>query len=167
MPTRDEHNPDTDNPHLPDELAQRLSAMHDGHLFVPPDTDRAVLERAREHFGVKPDTNRRLWLRFAAPLAAAAMIALGVWTVWPNAGQPGQFVQGDADRSGTVDILDAFAMARVIDAGQPAPANWDMTGDGRVDREDVSAVAAIAVSLSGHATDSGAISGGVSGGTSS
>lgn len=153
MPTRDEHNPDTDGLHLPDKLAERLSAMHDGRLFIPPDTDRAVMEQAREHFGVKPDTNRRLWLRFAAPLAAAAMIALGVWTVWPNAGtyegETLHVVQGDADGSGTVDILDAFTMARVLDAGETAPAEWDLTGDGRVNRADVSAVTAIVVSLSG------------------
>jgi hypothetical protein len=48
-----------------------------------------------------------------------------------------------------VDILDAFTMARVVDAGEAAPAEWDLTGDGRVNRADVSAVTAIVVSLSG------------------
>ncbi len=154
MPTRDDPNPQTDEPRLPDELADRLSAMHDARLFFPPDIDQAVLAKARARFGEMPEDRRRPWLRFAAPAAAAA-IALGVWTVWPftdsTGGGPALAVAGDADRSGSVDILDAFAMARLIDAGQTPPADWDVTGDGQVDRADVLAVAAIAVSLSGQA----------------
>lgn len=152
MPTPVDPNHQPDDLCLPDELVDRLSAMHDARLFVPPDTDRAVLARARARFGVRPEDRRRRWLRFAAP-AAAASIALGVWAVWPFPTSPGGgppiVIAGDVDHSGSVDILDAFTMARLIDTGQPSPADWDVTGDGRVDRADVSAVAAIAVSLSG------------------
>jgi hypothetical protein len=150
------------DPRLPDGLAERLSAMHDAKLFVPAGVDDAVLARAREHFGQEPASRMRLWLRIAGPAAAAATIALGVWAVWPsvNQGQSGAVlaVAGDADGSGAVDVLDAFAMARVVDAGQPAPAAWDVTGDGRVNREDVSAVAAMAVSLSGDDKPAGGAS---------
>lgn len=171
MPTRDEPAHEPEDVRLPEELATRLSAMHNRKLFVPPEIDAAVLSRAREHFGsapASPPARRRLWLRYAAPLGAAAMIALGVWAVWPSVNQiqsgPVLAVSGDADGSGSVDILDAFAMARVLDAGQAAPATWDLTGDGRVDRADVSAVTAIVVSLSGEQqhTGGGAGAGGAS-----
>lgn len=157
MPTRDGQHASPDEPRLPDELAGRLSAMHDRKLFVSSDLDDAVLARAREHFGeASPTVTRRFWLRIAVPAAAAAMIALGVWVAWPGGNHAQQStiiaVAGDADGSGVVDVLDAFTMARALDAGQPAPPTWDVTGDGRVDRDDVSAVAAIAVSLSGNHT---------------
>ena len=176
MPTRDEPVHGPDDARLPEELAARLSAMHDHKQFVPPEIDDAVLSRARIHFGSDPATapvpRGRLWLRYAAPIGVAAMLALGVWAVWPSLNQtqsgPVLAVAGDADGSGTVDILDAFAMARVLDAGQPAPANWDLTGDGRVDRADVSAVTAIVVSLSGERqTTPGGGSGGGDRGASS
>lgn len=160
MPSPDDPNSQPNDLRLPEELADRLSAMHDARLFVPPDIDRAVLAKARARFGVAPENRGRRWLRFVAPVAAAASIAIGVWAVWPSATSPGGgspiiIIAGDIDHSGSVDILDAFTMARRLDAGQPTPADWDMTADGRVDRADVSVVTAIAVSLSGGNKQSG------------
>ncbi len=157
MPTRDTRQSEPDNLHLPDELAERLSAMHDRRVFVPPDVDRAVLDAAEEHFGQERAVTRRLWLRFAGPIAAAAMIGLGVWVTWPGSGpktvRPMPVVRGDADQNGTVDILDAFAIARVIDAGQSAPPGWDFNADGKIDHDDVTVVAGLAVSVSGDGDD--------------
>ncbi len=160
MPLQDNSNPN--EPRLPDELADRLSAMHDAQLFVPPDIDQAILAKARAKFGVIPQDQSRRWLRLAAPLAAAASIALGIWVVWPSATpsitSPSIVIAGDIDQNGSVDILDAFALARRLDAGQPVPADWDMTADGRVDRADVLAITTIAVSLSGESGESGGAS---------
>jgi hypothetical protein len=47
-----------------------------------------------------------------------------------------------------VDILDAFRLARHIESRAPARTDWDVNGDGRIDREDVDAIAAAAVRLS-------------------
>jgi Dockerin type I domain len=153
MPGPDEQADPRDPDRLPDALTQRLSSMHDARLSVPPQIDQAVLSRAQERFADTPDTRALRWRRIAAPLAAAAAIALGVWIVWPSATPPTPsppiVIAGDIDHNGSVDILDAFALARRLDAGQPVPANWDMTADGRVDRADVSAITTIAVSLSG------------------
>jgi hypothetical protein len=66
----------------------------------------------------------------------------------PQSSRPG-LAEGraDIDGSGRVDILDAFRLARHLESGGPAAAEWDLTGDGRVDREDVDAAAFAAVRL--------------------
>jgi hypothetical protein len=53
----------------------------------------------------------------------------------------------DIDRSGRVDILDAFKLARHIKAGLQPSKKWDMNGDGLVNRKDVDLVAFAAVRL--------------------
>ncbi len=54
----------------------------------------------------------------------------------------------DIDRSGKVDILDAFAVARGIKSGKPSLA-WDVKGDGKVDQQDIDDIAALAVRVKG------------------
>jgi hypothetical protein len=46
-----------------------------------------------------------------------------------------------------VDILDAFLLARRIESGGPLDAGWDINGDGRIDGDDVDAIAFAAVRL--------------------
>jgi len=57
----------------------------------------------------------------------------------------------DIDHNGRVDMLDAFQLARRIEAivepTAPLDVRWDMNGDGRVDREDIKTVALAAVRL--------------------
>jgi hypothetical protein len=53
----------------------------------------------------------------------------------------------DINHDGQVDILDAFALARQIEAGSPTAANLDLNRDGVVNRRDVELVAARAVRL--------------------
>ncbi len=62
--------------------------------------------------------------------------------------QPGPAVAGDVDGSGTLDILDAFALARAVerDGGTPTRGH-DFNGDGRVDRQDADWLADRAVAL--------------------
>lgn len=54
-------------------------------------------------------------------------------------------LQRDVDRSGRVDILDAFAVARSIRHADSA--EHDLNGDGRVDQSDIDLVARDAVRL--------------------
>jgi hypothetical protein len=56
-------------------------------------------------------------------------------------------IQADVDGNGTVNILDAFALARHVDAQRPSEAKWDLNADGLVDRRDVDTVALAAVRL--------------------
>ena len=55
-------------------------------------------------------------------------------------------IPSDLDHNGRVDILDAFHLARQLDA-DIAPAAGDINSDGRIDRADVEAIAMKAVTL--------------------
>ena len=50
--------------------------------------------------------------------------------------------------SGTVDILDAYELARALRTGRPGLKHWDFNRDGRVDHADVDVIARRAVSVS-------------------
>jgi hypothetical protein len=54
-------------------------------------------------------------------------------------------VNGD----GRVNILDAFVLAKSLEAGGDRDREWDLSGDGRVDRVDVELIARAAVSVTG------------------
>jgi len=51
----------------------------------------------------------------------------------------------DLDRSGRVDILDAFYLARQIEKQLELQNQWDVNGDGTVNQNDVDAIASTAV----------------------
>lgn len=51
----------------------------------------------------------------------------------------------DLDRSGRVDILDAFFLARQIEKQLELQNQWDVTGDGTINQKDVDAIASTAV----------------------
>jgi len=53
----------------------------------------------------------------------------------------------DLDRNGRVDILDAFHLARKLQAGDVIPRDLDVNGDGMVNRKDIEAIAVEAVAL--------------------
>jgi hypothetical protein len=55
--------------------------------------------------------------------------------------------RADLDGSGRVTILDAFRLARQVEAHGPVDKRWDLNGDGRVDQADVDLVACAAVRL--------------------
>lgn len=147
------------------------------HLFGPPagppaDLDRrvAAVGRAELPARVAADRQRRWRSKPLAGLlvygAAAATIGFVVWVgvatrdVW---NMPKQamvstpttvVVMGppeDYDGNGRVDILDAFALAKVVEGGYVMHDDGDINGDGEVDDRDVQAVAAAAVKLDGTA----------------
>lgn len=139
-------------------LIDDLRGLFDQPVFVPREMDEAILTAARQRLAPVAaggrQRRRRLWLVRAAGigLAAAAAITLVVW-LQPTE-RPVTTVAGraDIDRNGRVDILDAFALARQlksVDATTLAKTNtqWDINGDGAIDRHDVDAIAARAVSL--------------------
>lgn len=147
----------------PDLTAAPKFAEDLGKLFapnrpIPASVDRAVAEAARRHF---PQPEPRIWkLRWTVPATAAAAILVGISVWWFNA-DPGHptaresrpqalavaLPQADIDRNGTVDILDAFTLARQIESKQPVDQVWDFNGDGLIDRRDVDTVALTAVRL--------------------
>jgi hypothetical protein len=69
-------------------------------------------------------------------------------TVMPRAVETGlQAPSGDMNGDGTVDILDAFRLAKLIEVRDPGAAGPDMNDDGEVNRLDVDAIARRAVAL--------------------
>jgi hypothetical protein len=124
---------------------------------VPPEVDRAVLDRAYKHFRQAPAESgrrrfHRAWFWRAAAAAAVIILAfsLDLTTRVERVGEPSVPAKAqavDIDQNGRVDILDAFKLARQIESAGPTEKNWDMNGDGIVDRGDVDMVAFAAVRL--------------------
>lgn len=146
-----------DDSGIPAGLAEGLRGLYEAPV-VPESVDRAVLAlaRARAGSGGSHRRRRRIDWRVGGALAAAAGLALAT-TVWMfgevgGARGPGRVgPMGDVDGSGTVDIVDALVLTRAIDGGLALQANWDLTGDGRVDLADVDRIATESVRLEGGA----------------
>src|SRR5512134_1146866 len=108
--------PDRDDPRLPEPLIGELSRLYRTDVRVSPEVDRAIVNRARAHLA------RRRWLRLivgGAGAAIAAMIVVGVLIITrPASRQAGDYyvIDGDANNDGVVDIRDAMALARKVDA---------------------------------------------------
>jgi len=119
-------------------LAARLAAGP--RIEVPDSLRRTILAEARER--IKPPGLRRFWIPLAAAAAAVLVAIVGSWTSRPPA------IPGDVDRSGAVDILDAYALALRIRSGERLDPRWDFNGDGVVDQKDVDAVGMTSVSIS-------------------
>jgi hypothetical protein len=163
-----EHDQQFDDPQrqVSDRLRADLRALFEPPGAVPPEVDKAILQQARRRLA-RP-RRRIIRLRWAAGIAAAAAV-LVIGVVLYNAGGPAAYqpierqvaqriasernplapaeARADIDDNGRVDILDAFRLARHIEAGDRTEQNWDLNGDGRVDRADVDAVAFAAVRL--------------------
>jgi hypothetical protein len=105
--------PSNDEPdHLPDAIVAHLKRREGAVPTVAPAVDRAVLDAARRQFASRPHPSAASVRRFAVPLAAAATILLAVLLVRPFDGFRGG-APDDVDGSGSVNILDAFALARL------------------------------------------------------
>jgi len=129
-----------------------------GSLFrpqdsIPPEVDRAVLDRAGRKF-IRPQRRRSIFRRIGIVAATAAVVILAFsldlsrksTTDVPES-YFAQAKSADIDRSGRVDILDAFKLARQIEAAIDIDTSLDMNGDGLVNQGDVDIVAMAAVSL--------------------
>ena len=144
-------------------LSEDLNTLFKPHLSVPPEIDRAVMDRAYQHLVRRQSARggRRL-LRWAASISAAAAVIVFVFSLnlrqkpGPTTTSPftaeAQVV--DIDGNGRVDILDAFRLARYVESTDRAEQSlslprqgWDINGDGLVNRDDVDLVAFAAVRL--------------------
>ena len=162
MPNQDEQF-DT----LPPAIIDALRDL-DGPAVLPDlARDADVLSGARQHLAQAAPVDRKrrnLRLFFAGgaggAIAAAAMVALIVFVGNPFANQtdpnlaasnpdhpkPTAVALGDIDLNGSIDILDAYALAKEIDQGNAAKA-YDFNSDGRVDLQDIDFLANQAVAL--------------------
>ena len=155
MANRDGQPAESPEPQAPQRLIDDLAALYGAEVPVPPHVDEAIAARARQRFvGLR---RSRLVLRLVEVGAAAAAILLVFWLVdfGPQPQQPGPATaraadKHDLDGNGRVNILDAFVLARHVESAAVPRSEWDLNGDGLVDRQDVDAVAMAAVTLDGR-----------------
>jgi len=129
----------------PAKLVSALRQLPGEKIFVPPTTDEAILRAATAQ--LSPARRPRLnWWRFAPwAVGAAAGIVLLFLSLQTPKPSPG-LAREDLNRDGAVDILDAFALAKKLETGV-SEVGVDFNGDGKVNQQDVAALAAQAVSL--------------------
>jgi len=158
MTERMEHFDENQDLRVSSKLTEDMDALFKPQLSVPPEVDRAILDRAGRHFvGRKFPQSGRGRFRWAGLWKAAAAAAVVVLAFSLNlTNKPGPTVRYsgltkagavDFDRNGRVDILDAFKLARQIELASDSGANLDINGDGLVNRGDVDTVALAAVRL--------------------
>ncbi|MCP4709207.1 MAG: hypothetical protein GY869_11330 [Planctomycetes bacterium] len=135
-----------------------LSAIFTPPNQIPLDIDQKIIDQSRQHFR-KHRNNKPLWLKLtsAASIAAAALLIISL-TITPDAqysatpepemvyNQP-VALRADLDQSGSIDILDAFYLARQIDNNPNLLPQWDLNNDGAINRTDVDLIAHAAVRL--------------------
>lgn len=150
------------------ELANRLKSLHAPALAAAADRDARILWLARGQAArVRLAEPRGLRRVFGVPparaAAAAAVLALASALFLARRSPPhggGQLTQlagappaepsftADLDGDGRVTVLDAFALARDLEAA-PGRHAVDVNRDTRVDEQDVDTVMAMAVSVRG------------------
>lgn len=147
-----------------------IKALSRADIPVPPEVDAAVLAAARGRLrgAARPAVLGRI-VRWTAGFAAAAAVTLAVLLAWPDdapradqrsladaadddATPTAPAQPGDLDGNHTINIIDAYRLARLIEAGSATNTVHDINGDGMVDRRDVDAIARQAVALPGAAS---------------
>lgn len=141
---------------IPSKLSADLKALFEPQVGVPPEVDRAVMDRAHNHFApLQSGKGRRLRVHWSWRIAAAATVVIFAFSL-DLTKQTGPATDRfslsetqatDIDQNGRVDILDAFKLAKHIESTGPAETEWDINGDGLIDRSDVDVVALAAVRL--------------------
>lgn len=168
---RERHGNQNRNPEsgIPPELARDLAGRFGRSVPVPPEVDRKIVARARYRFERRRRT--RLIVRWAAAASAVAASILLAALLVPRMYSPAPEAPGlkpaerepaaagpshqvavlreDFDGNGTVNIVDAFLLARRIKTSGRLKAVWDINGDGTVNRSDADAIAKAAVKVEG------------------
>lgn len=156
MTERTEHFDEDMDSKVSNRFSNDLKALFEPQRGVPPEVDRAVLDRAHKHFAqMQPGKSKRLRIHWAWRIAAAAAVIILAFSLdltkqgglTTDSFSVSETPAVDIDRNGRVDILDAFKLAKQIESAGPLQAGWDVNGDGLIDRDDVDVVALAAVRL--------------------
>ena len=113
--------PDPESIELPGDLIQEMERLDKSLAVFAPDVDRRVAAAAAEHFRRGPERARPATRRWAMAGGLAASLVIGVFLVRMQTTPGSGPLANDIDGSGIVDILDAFALAR-MNQGPPAAA---------------------------------------------
>jgi hypothetical protein len=156
MTKRKEHFGKDSDLRIPSKLSADLNALFQPQVGVPPEVDRAVMDRAYKHFApLQSGKGRRLRVHWAWRIATAAAVVIFAFSL-DLTKQPEPTTDSfslskaqaiDIDQNGRVDILDAFKLARHIESAGNTETEWDFNGDGLINRSDVDMVAYAAVRL--------------------
>ena len=134
---------------LKGEFAADLKGLLEPTNSVPQAVDKKIIVIAQARFSRK---NHFQFLRWLAPLAAAAAIILVVMLYTPQDSSrkvivaQKELTKEDIDRSGTVDILDAMKLDMQIKNAAAGP-EYDFNKDGLINKKDVDTVAYVAVRI--------------------
>ena len=136
-------------------FSEDLNILFKPQFSIPPEVDRAVLDRAHQHFTPKHWGHRILQHISVWRIAAAAAVIILAFSLnltqesGPSTSQSllGEVRAVDIDENGRVDILDAFKLARYVESAERTEKKWDINGDGLVNSNDVDLVASAAVRL--------------------
>jgi hypothetical protein len=133
-------------------LSRDLKRLYQSPGPVPDSIDRTILSRL-------PAPSRRPYrIRVYRALAAlAALIGIVIGLLVFRQGETNistheqarisTVARTDIDQNGTVNILDAFCLAKHIKSQQPTRPTWDLNTDGRINQADVDLVANTAVRI--------------------
>jgi hypothetical protein len=156
MAKRKEHFDEDMDLKITSKLSTDLKALFGPQAGVPPEVDRAVMDRANKHLvPLQSGKGRRLRIHWGWRIAATAAVIILAFSLELTK-QPEPTTDSltlsktqpvDIDRNGRVDILDAFKLARHIETDGRTEKEWDFNGDGLIDRSDVDMVALAAVRL--------------------
>lgn len=140
------HN-DSDQSDLPDSLKGDLQRAYARTPQVPPTIDAAILNAARGRMRrFRPARTLLIW-GGGAVTAAAAVLAVALYLRQSGTPPAVGTSARDVNRDGKVDMLDAYVLARRVDANVPANGALDLNSDGKVDRLDADVIARDAVRL--------------------
>ena len=106
-------NPQPESIELPSDVVAGLKRLDKSVAVLTPAVDRHVAEVAAAHFAQRPDTVRPMRSRWAVAGTLAASLMVGVFLVRVQSDLETARLANDIDGSGVVDILDAFALARM------------------------------------------------------
>ena len=141
-------------------FSEYLNIFFKPQFSIPPEVDRAVLDRAYQHLTQKHWSHHILRHISIWRIAAAAAVIIFAFSLnltqksGPTTSQSllEEARAVDIDRNGRVDILDAFKLARYVESTGRAEKKWDINGDGLVNSNDVDLVASAAVRLPAQKT---------------
>ena len=136
-------------------FSEDLNILFKPQFSIPPEVNRAVLDKAYQHFTQKHWSHRILRHISIWRIAGAAAVIIFAFSLnltqkpGPTTSQS-LLVEAravDIDRNGRVDILDAFKLARYVESAERTEKKWDINGDGLVNSNDVDLVASAVVRL--------------------
>ena len=164
--------PELPEDQLPQEVVAALRQRNGPKINVPELLDRAILADAQKHLGTisrpiphESKPRRLRWVAWSTGTLATAMLLFALLPGTPDAPRSSVRVSSDAqsmseasmsvasattepfsrdiDGNGQINILDAFALARTMNAGDVDGVRWDQNEDGQLNQADVNLVALV------------------------